>query len=319
MKLDSSTTTSWMYCSPSFEFIKQIPLLINFSPWGGHSFFAYDLVANTKPKTIVELGTFKGNSLFAFAQAVKDFNLKTQINAVDTWEGDKHSGFYKNDVYNLFKRVKDRYYKDLNIIEHKMLFDDAVKNFKDSSIDILHIDGLHTYEAVKHDFETWLPKVKQKSGFILFHDICVKRDDFGVYRLWNELKNRYSNIEIREYHGLGVLSLGKTFNKDMKNHLEKYYNTIEENVLLRDKNVLLRDESVLLRDELTKVQGEINLIKGENENICNINISLNKKIDEMKNEIEEFRSFKKGKIWKWLGKFRVFRDSIKNFIKISPK
>lgn len=96
----------WKYYTPTFEFTTKIPLSIDFSTWGGHSFFAYDLVANTKPKIIVELGTFKGNSLFAFAQAVKDFNLKTKLNAVDTWEGDEHTGFYKNDIYNLFTKVR---------------------------------------------------------------------------------------------------------------------------------------------------------------------------------------------------------------------
>ena len=101
----------------------------------------------------------------------------------------------------------------INLI--RKTFDEAVLGFKDDSIDILHIDGLHTYEAVKHDFETWLPKVNQ-NGIVLFHDIKVGEDDFGVYKLWEELKKKYATIEFFQSFGLGVLFLNKSLGKEMK-------------------------------------------------------------------------------------------------------
>ncbi|WP_342479224.1 class I SAM-dependent methyltransferase [Paenibacillus sp. FSL H7-0350] len=64
----------------------------------------------------------------------------------------------------------------------RMTFDEAVGTFEDNSIDLLHIDGLHTYEAIKHDYECWLPKLADNS-VVLFHDITVRMDDFGVYQL----------------------------------------------------------------------------------------------------------------------------------------
>ncbi len=199
---------NWKFYSPIFEFQKDLPVLE--APWGEHNFFAYDLISNTKPKVVVELGTFKGYSLFSFVQAVKDKNLQTIIHSVDTWIGDKHAGFFGVEIYNTFKGIKDKYYKDINIVIHKMLFDKAVNLFESNSVDILHIDGLHTYEAVKHDFETWFPKVNQKTGIIMLHDVSEIRDDFGVYKLWKELKQKYkTTITFEHSHGLGVLFLSK--------------------------------------------------------------------------------------------------------------
>jgi hypothetical protein len=42
----------------------------------------------------------------------------------------------------------------------------------------------------------------------MFHDIREARDDFGVYKLWEELEKKYKTIAFDFYHGLGVVFLG---------------------------------------------------------------------------------------------------------------
>lgn len=174
--------------------------------WVGHLPFAAWIIQQVKPKIFVELGTHTGNSYFSFCQTVEMHDLPTSCYAVDTWAGDVHAGHYSDEVfYRVDHHNREKYSHFSKLM--RMTFDDALSYFADASIELLHIDGLHTYEAVKHDFESWLPKLAP-GAVVLFHDTQVRERNFGVWKLWQELKEQYPlNIEFLHSHGLGVLQL----------------------------------------------------------------------------------------------------------------
>ena len=205
---------SWKFHKPKFEYEETFK---DFGwPWAGHKNFGYDLVRNFNPKIIVELGTHKGTSFWSFCQAVKDGEMDSELFAVDTWKGEEHAGYYSEEIFEEVKAIRKKYYGNIKISLMRKFFDEALDDFKDHSIDLLHIDGFHTYESVKHDFETWLTKMN-KEGIVVFHDIFVKERDFGVYKFWEELKNNYITIEFYQSYGLGILFFNEAKGQSFEN------------------------------------------------------------------------------------------------------
>jgi hypothetical protein len=172
-------------------------------PWSGHRAFAYDLIAAERPKLLVELGTFYGESYFTFCQAVEEKSVVCTCYAVDTWQGDAHGGFYGDDIYTDVEAYNRARYGSFSYLM-RMTFDEALPYFSDGSIDILHIDGHHTYDSVRSDFESWIRKVRP-GGILLLHDICIRTAGFGVWRFWEELRASFPHFAFAHSAGLGVV------------------------------------------------------------------------------------------------------------------
>lgn len=176
------------------------------SAWVEHTPFAQWLAEAVQPRTFVELGTLHGVSYFTFCESFQRVGCGTRCFAVDTWEGDEHTGFYGDDVWRHVTQLNHRRFSAFSTLL-RCTFDQALGEFEDGSIDLLHIDGRHFYEDVKHDFESWVPKLSQ-SAVVLFHDTNVHERGFGVARLWRELRARYPAFEFDHGNGLGVLAVG---------------------------------------------------------------------------------------------------------------
>lgn len=192
------------------------PSRIVTSAWLEHAPFAFWIMDILRPKILVELGTHNGFSFFAFCEAAERLGLDTELFAVDTWAGDFQAGFYDQSVFAEVEAANVSY---PNAKLCRGYFQDFVGQFEDGTIELLHIDGRHTYDDVKEDFESWLPKVAQ-GGVVLFHDVVEHDRDFGVWRLWEEVSEKYPTFSFGHGHGLGVLLVGSPRTDALKSFFE---------------------------------------------------------------------------------------------------
>lgn len=271
------------------------------SAWIGHAPFLRYLIREIRPKIFVELGTHNGFSYFSGCQAILDLCLSTKCYAVDHWFGDKHAGHFDESVYESVVELNKKYWGFSTLL--RMSFLEALE-IVPNQIDLLHIDGLHTYDAVKEDFESWLPKM-QKDGIILMHDIHVRHGDFGVYKLWEDIKVKFETIEFTGSYGLGVIFLGSIPGSSLPN-LKEY---ADSGNLMKIQGVFggLSDGTIQNYRQIIEnnLNFEISELKKRNE--FNLEVSRLSLI-AVKNQLENVLN---SKSWRWTSQLRVVLESIR--------
>ena len=135
---------------------------------------------------IVEVGSWKGRSTHALLSGAME-GTKGLVVAVDTWQGTKgeagnpHIEAESKDVYAEFMRNMAEF---PNLKPMKMTSVEAAGMFADKSVDMVFIDGDHSYEAVKADIEAWLPKARK---MICGHDWQWHSVQEAVTEKWGEV------------------------------------------------------------------------------------------------------------------------------------
>ena len=184
-----------------------VPEYICPSAWIEHAPFAFWICDALRPRRFVELGTHYGYSYFAFCQAIDRLALGTVAYAVDTWQGDEHAGFYDEQVFQSVAVRNNQRYSAFSCLM-RSTFEDALEYFEDGSVDLLHIDGRHFYDDVKHDFTIWRRKLTE-DAVVLLHDTNVRERRFGVWKFFQEMVERHPSFQFYHGHGLGVLAPGE--------------------------------------------------------------------------------------------------------------
>jgi predicted O-methyltransferase YrrM len=168
------------------------------------------VLAKRRPKVILEIGTASGGTLFLFARASSPDGV---IISVDL-PGGRFGGGYPEWKIPFYKSFAIHEQKIFLIREdsHALSTLDTVKTvLEERRLDFLPIDGDHTYDGVKMDFEMY-SKFVSKGGMIAFHDICPHPPETGceVNKLWCEIKERYAHDEMindskQGWAGIGVV------------------------------------------------------------------------------------------------------------------
>jgi rhamnan synthesis protein F/methyltransferase family protein len=176
------------------------------SAWLEHVPFAFWLCGALRPRRFVELGTGHGYSYFAFCQAIERLATGTAAYAIDLWAGEDDAGFHGDDVFQaVATRNRERYAAFSELIRSS--FENALRSFEDRSIDLLHFNGHHRYDAIRSDFESWRPKLAE-NAVVLFPNTNVREGDFGVWRFFEELAAVHPSFRFLHGNGLGLIALG---------------------------------------------------------------------------------------------------------------
>jgi predicted O-methyltransferase YrrM len=152
------------------------------------------LLMDDPPRTVVEVGSDAGGTLWAWQQLGAE-----RVIGVDMPGGRFGSGVRLND------HGCEIVYGDSHDID---TLAELVALLELTPVDMLFIDGDHTYEGVKADFELYSPLVRP-GGVIAFHDICIHPlfPEVQVFRLWLELEGMKEEIVTRpaSWGGIGVI------------------------------------------------------------------------------------------------------------------
>lgn len=140
---------------------------------------------------------------------------------MDTWKGDEQAGFYGEDVFHdIASYMHEKYAGHAHLV--RTTFDEAVNVFDDGGIDLLHIDGYHSKEAMLHDFETWLPKMSER-GVILMHDVNARIPGYSGFEAWLEISSRYPHFKFDHSYGLGaeIAEIGQRHTDEIAAHIKR--------------------------------------------------------------------------------------------------
>lgn len=160
------------------------PLPEDLQGWNGTGEIFENWIQVLQPKTIIEVGTWKGQSAITMGNVVKKMGLETKIFCVDTWLG--ATEFYTTLAHTPERDLRKLhgypqvYYQFLSNVVHHGLQEvivpvpqtsaNAARIFAHHGIvaDLIYIDGSHEYDDVLQDLVMYWSLLSK--GGVMFGD-----------------------------------------------------------------------------------------------------------------------------------------------------
>jgi hypothetical protein len=175
---------------------------------------AVEVLEKERARFILEIGTARGGTFFLLSRAAQPDAVLISLDL----PGGPWGGGYSTWKLSLYRRLllpgqSGRFIRaNSHSPESLELVKSALGN---NRLDVLFIDGDHSYEGVRTDFELYMGLVRP-GGLVVFHDIALHaaKHDCHVDRFWQEVRERYPSQEFIEnasqgWAGIGLLRMEK--------------------------------------------------------------------------------------------------------------
>ena len=155
----------------------------------------YGVIREQRPETIVEIGSYLGRSSVFFALSLREARRGGRLVAVDPHTGDRQQleGLAAESLpsFELF-REHCRAAGVEDLVDARVATSLEVAASWSGAIDLLYVDGWHSYDAVVADGKAWLPHLSA-TGVVVFDDYSAYGEveqavhelaALGLLRLW---------------------------------------------------------------------------------------------------------------------------------------
>ncbi len=160
-----------------------------------------------QPRSVLEIGTNNGGTLFLWSRVAAP---NAQLISLDLPGGEFGGGYpvWRRPLYRRFALPGQRVHLVRENSHHPTSLEKVRSLLGRCPLDFLFIDGDHTYDGVKRDFEMYAPLVRP-GGLIALHDIAEHDDrTCNVRRFWLELARTLQTEEFVAHPPAGWAGIG---------------------------------------------------------------------------------------------------------------
>lgn len=145
--------------------------------------YLFGLIRRLKPRKVIEIGRYKGGSTLTIAAAL---NGQGDFWSIDL--GEKEARLHQRGTTRTFDDEIRDICKRFGLSVTLLVGDSRTIEVETGEVDLVFIDGDHSYEGVKNDFERFGRRVKV-GGAVLFDDAC----DEAVFHTHSESVGKLLN------------------------------------------------------------------------------------------------------------------------------